>query len=258
MKKAMIALLAVFYAAVFVLPVSALRILSPRPIEPFFHYTLITVEGVNVVLTNGDVFVLNDGVLQTLTATDDSLTDDDFPHNLGWFSGRRHIQTQQIRWFTRVTASPLTVHEIIFDFDDFTYTIVVVPQETWLEDIYIAERLQEQHSLNLIWRDVWISDYNTEPRLSAGYYASDEVILQLLTDSDFVPEPPEILEWPPLSSDSSEWLFQPELTMAWHWLLVTGIGGLVIGVGATSLIFALVIRNKRKQAESNNEYEQKN
>jgi len=211
--------------------------------EPFFSYRILEIDS-NVILEISPAFyVYDNGVVRQLVRTQNS---EEMEY---WrVDSYRHVYTNELRWFSSVEYFPLIVHEITFDFENFSYTITEIAHEAWHEDPVFQERFEARDGdADWAWQEIWQIDW-TETRLAAGY-ADDAIILRLLTDPDFEPEPPEMIWSDPLFSGLIPMPEEETPANLWLWILIAGAGGVVLG--AASVAIPLIIRKRRKQQAGN-------
>jgi len=278
MKKIVLILLVLcLCAAVFVLPASALSywpgrghvmtmpnyFLWERPIEPYFSYTRFCMDDVAVVLVDDTFYVLDNGKVRVLIATPDSVEIEGFFHlMLPYYHG----YTEQLRWFGREDYNPqFVVPEIIFDFASFSYTIINRTIAYWLNDPAFMENLErlradgytERWTRASAWRNTLRPAFVERTSAMARGEAASDVLLQMLTDPDFVPEGPET-QWVLTQSGGSLGEIVERFVLvplnvydapdhAWQHLLAFSAISFAWGAMATSAVFALVLRRKRKK-----------
>jgi len=221
MRKRIIVLVVLLFAVMFALPTGALSLPPPSFATPNFVYALVHVDETPVLFINFDsetngifaqtVFTLYNGEVRQLQPTH---TYDDEAYAWQWDMRIDSIA----RWGTERHSFGNSQWDpwfyISIDTENFAYTITE----------YRPQRI----------------------RAAFAYGMPDEdVIYRLLTDPDFVPEEPEIIEFSSFPQRSAFWRMIDFLL--WERLLITiALGGFVLGAVITSLIFALIIRKRRK------------
>jgi len=218
-KKAIIVLMTLLCAAMFMLPARALDIAGLQFATPNFAYALVQVDDTTVLFIsfNGEidgfhgdaVFALHNGEVHQLQ----SAHGEDF---FSWRLWRMRIRDNAEWAAIRYSFGAAPWYDIAVDVENFTYTITE----------YQPELIRAALAFGL---------------------PTEEIIYRLLTEPEFVPEEPEELErdwsWarPPLSHRAINFLH-------WEgWLM--GIS-FAVGVAITSLIFALIIRKRARQNNS--------
>jgi len=238
MKKWTSIVLAVILLAIgLAVPAGACIAPLPMPQGPFFSYSRLNVDdNIVVIIDRQEFYAYNNGALRQLEPTQDSLISD-----LIQLTGHRHVHTDELRWLSFVSSNPLVVHEVAFDFEDFSYIVTELAPQTWLEDPAFQEKFEARNgSETLAWLDVWVQESRVS-RLAAGY-ADDEVMLRLLTDPDFAPEPPRFVSsFGYLDEIPSNSLEAPRNL----WPFAVGSGGVVLLAAAVAV--PLIIRRRRKR-----------
>jgi|GEM_PF-2966782 len=212
-KKVIITLVALLCAAVFVLPVSA----APPVPPPSFAYILIHIDERPVLFLGISppqslhAFREGQSMLERAYTLDEGQVRPLLRAGQGrWGNGRIQTAGEPI-WLSWDTPSfSRFTHDIAFDFNDFSYTI-------------------SEYRPNFI-----------RPGIAAGE-PTEDVIYRLLTDPEFVPEPPEAPE---------EREFD-DFTVGFPWYV---IGPLiyfslvfVLGAAVIGLTIALIISHRKRK-----------
>jgi len=133
-------------------------------------------------------------------------------------TGVRHVQTGELRWIAPSWLA-YTASEFIFDFENFSYTIIeITPEDSFWQEDFV---------------EVFDMIYRTYRGTGS---ASDEIVQQLLAEQN-APTPVNSIY-----SDDVSFISRT-------WLLAAGIGGIILGAGIVLIILFIVLK-RRKNAES--------
>jgi len=185
MKKRMcVALAALFLAALFVISAGAC---TPQPVGPHFGYAIVDLNHDGspelVVFEPWRIYAYDNGVVQAFAPADTNEIE------FHWVASYRNTETDEMIWMTE-TWEPHMSHEVVFDFETFTYTITEMDTEArqwyWEWDDYTGfhpgPAWQFEYSLNL---EGWAAGHADEQTIA--YF-----LAMLQMDETYRPEAPEM------------------------------------------------------------------
>ena len=244
------------------LAVPAGACMMPQPLGPYFSYGFFDMNGdgqreLHIVFPQeaAGFFAYDNGTARRFVPSETSA---DLEFEYFQVQGYRYIYTDELTWLVVLDWEPPVVHDIIFNFEDFTYTVgQPLDAETLRNDpawqlIFFWQEIQDQQPYfesDHRWMD-HIPDY--PGYVFAAGYATDELLLRMLAEPGFVPEPPEMNweSWPEWD-DWEEPSYSDASSISWTWtLLAAGMGGIAVGAGLVLIILFIVLKRRNRHAQS--------